>query len=1086
MFRFRLRVPLTLVCALLLLAPASAPAHGTFGMIVPSEPFGRPLPHVDGVAATGEYVNAWRLSRLFYRPRFNWDPARIYLLASDTDLYVCLQNLPVRSGSSLPFISLLFDVNHNGGATPGADDLAFIIDENGATSVKRGSGNAATPWSLATGVTGWEAHRATLTELTWGVEFRIPRSLLGGGAPGSLTGLRICHNWLRFTGDDYSWGPTSAWDSPNTWGDLLWGGAPAATSDVSVDLLRVTQGLEYDWHAGVPYDLIAGKETMIRTQFYTHGPLAAILDTSFHIRRIAPSVGDTYTTTGISLGNRWLNLLPYGYFTGNTDYETLLDGSVFDIPGDYEIKASVHLLGVAAPRELDLGVWTFRPTADLRLLVLPWTNPYDTNPLAWGPSLMANLLPSLQDVARMYPVRRGVGPLNFPSPGRSHAGLRFFMLNAGGGPSDPNFGASDRRGRALMNDELNRFNYFMDHFIDPTVQMDRIDRSLLLAGVAQSQGGQAQFGWDPPTSGAGFDPDPRGGSSTVIAQEVAHCLWQVRDTSPNSMPSNHSHSGDASLILYRGFPVYNTLNHRDILDCHNLMFPWFWPGVISFTEGYEWNDMRQVLLGLSGEPYPMHKPLAAAAPIFYLVGQIDTHDNISVDYSQLLPYTDFPQTKPLPSSPYALRFLSAAGADLGGLNFPVDFSGAVHDTGDAPPTQLGLILATPLPAGARSAVIRKGGLTLFSRAFSSAAPVVSNVVATDAGKGWIDLAWKTTDTDDLAAVTHNIFFKTGAQPVPMLVAGGLKGTQYHFPTALVPPAPDGLLVVEASDGLNTGQATSNPFAIAAKAPLPLILSPQTTSTLVANRPFLLRGCAWDLALGPLEGAHLAWSEGKTHMGDGSVFPVSLPPGVHTLTLQALTPGFSVPVSVTVTVLADSDGDGLPDVYEAQHPVLDPKRDDAGEDPDEDGLTNYQEWLLGTDPGNPDSDGDGIGDADELRAGSDPTRAGSVPLPDTLFIPTHHVDFGTWAGKVMQQGIPVQASSANFVWKAVSNQSWLTAAGGGKGNGNLTLTANGAALPPGRRVARVLVSAPGGQLNIIEAEMLVVPINTADRQWLNLR
>ena len=41
---------------------------------------------------------------------------------------------------------------------------------------------------------------------------------------------------------------------------------------------------------------------------------------------------------------------------------------------------------------------------------------------------------------------------------------------------------------------------------------------------------------------------------------------------------------------------------------------------------------------------------------------------------------------------------------------------------------------------------------------------------------------------------------------------------------------------------------------------------------------------------------------------------------------------------TRPLIQDTDGDGMPDVYEIIH-GLDPMRDDAGEDPDGDGRTN---------------------------------------------------------------------------------------------------------------------------------------------------
>ena len=49
---------------------------------------------------------------------------------------------------------------------------------------------------------------------------------------------------------------------------------------------------------------------------------------------------------------------------------------------------------------------------------------------------------------------------------------------------------------------------------------------------------------------------------------------------------------------------------------------------------------------------------------------------------------------------------------------------------------------------------------------------------------------------------------------------------------------------------------------------------------------------------------------------------------------------------------------------------------AGQDPDGDGLTNLQEFQLGTDPRNPDTDGDGVSDGEEVKRGIDPLNPDS--------------------------------------------------------------------------------------------------------------
>lgn len=82
---------------------------------------------------------------------------------------------------------------------------------------------------------------------------------------------------------------------------------------------------------------------------------------------------------------------------------------------------------------------------------------------------------------------------------------------------------------------------------------------------------------------------------------------------------------------------------------------------------------------------------------------------------------------------------------------------------------------------------------------------------------------------------------------------------------------------------------------------------------------------------------------------------------------------------------DTDGDGLPDGYEimtiGSNPAdaysLDSTLSDGEYDNDQDELSNYEEYLLGTDPLRADSDFDGLSDGDEVNVyGTDPL------IPDT--------------------------------------------------------------------------------------------------------
>ncbi len=83
-------------------------------------------------------------------------------------------------------------------------------------------------------------------------------------------------------------------------------------------------------------------------------------------------------------------------------------------------------------------------------------------------------------------------------------------------------------------------------------------------------------------------------------------------------------------------------------------------------------------------------------------------------------------------------------------------------------------------------------------------------------------------------------------------------------------------------------------------------------------------------------------------------------------------------------LLDSDGDGMEDQWEIQY-GLDPSDPiDADHDPDNDGLTNKEEYdqqntyASSTDPNNPDTDNDGYSDKKETDKGTDPTNPEDFP------------------------------------------------------------------------------------------------------------
>ncbi len=92
----------------------------------------------------------------------------------------------------------------------------------------------------------------------------------------------------------------------------------------------------------------------------------------------------------------------------------------------------------------------------------------------------------------------------------------------------------------------------------------------------------------------------------------------------------------------------------------------------------------------------------------------------------------------------------------------------------------------------------------------------------------------------------------------------------------------------------------------------------------------------------------------------------------TVVIQATLEGASGIASIRIAPAGvDTDGDGIPDEYEIAHGLNPNNPVDAQEDPDHDGLTNLQEYQLGTDPQNADTDGDGLSDGQEIARGTNP-------------------------------------------------------------------------------------------------------------------
>jgi hypothetical protein len=93
--------------------------------------------------------------------------------------------------------------------------------------------------------------------------------------------------------------------------------------------------------------------------------------------------------------------------------------------------------------------------------------------------------------------------------------------------------------------------------------------------------------------------------------------------------------------------------------------------------------------------------------------------------------------------------------------------------------------------------------------------------------------------------------------------------------------------VLASDGYNTTIATSQPFTLNNRPPLPVIIVPSSGQSFAAGPALLLQGTATDAEDGGLSGNSLKWQVDGVNIGSGQdVIAAGIGPGLHTAALGA--------------------------------------------------------------------------------------------------------------------------------------------------------------------------------------------------------
>jgi hypothetical protein len=215
----------------------------------------------------------------------------------------------------------------------------------------------------------------------------------------------------------------------------------------------------------------------------------------------------------------------------------------------------------------------------------------------------------------------------------------------------------------------------------------------------------------------------------------------------------------------------------------------------------------------------------------------------------------------------------------------------------------------PWQPGTAAIVIRQGQTVLASITVSAHAPQVT-LLSPNGGESWPPygehlVAWSGTD-DDGDSLRYDLLYSPNGGATWRGLASALTGTSYALDASRLPGSQQALLRVVATDGVNTGQDTSNAtFAVEGKPPTAMIVYPIAGQRFEPGRPVILEGSGTDLEDGPLsDDMRFRWRssiEGELGIGR-KLFFEDLLPGRHVITLEvADSDGFISQDSVSIFV-----------------------------------------------------------------------------------------------------------------------------------------------------------------------------------------
>ena len=255
---------------------------------------------------------------------------------------------------------------------------------------------------------------------------------------------------------------------------------------------------------------------------------------------------------------------------------------------------------------------------------------------------------------------------------------------------------------------------------------------------------------------------------------------------------------------------------------------------------------------------------------------------------------------------YSIRLLGAGGVTLADYPFTPQFNYPDYPSPGSGPLTALISEAVLWDPGTTRVAIYRGATEVAGRNVSAHTPVVT-IQAPHGGEtftGPFTVQWQASDGDN-DPMTYLLQYSADGGATWRPLSGIINSRSATVDPANLPGTTQGKFRVLASDGVNTGQATSNGvFTVPDKAPAVRIESPAANAHYIPGQPVALIGQAMDVEDGALTGNALQWTSSLSGaLGTGQMLHVTdLPEGLHTITLTAQdNGGHRVEKSVTILV-----------------------------------------------------------------------------------------------------------------------------------------------------------------------------------------